>query len=140
MPSIANISVLGAAIGHQDLPAHTHTLNWSDPGHAHALADGGHAHSISDPGHLHSYRRQPFGAGNTLALGSGVALGEEGHFTDDGVRAPTFITIAAALSGTSIFASFTGIVASVASSGAGNQANIPPAVVCNIILYAGPIP
>ncbi len=123
MNIIANINVLGAVVGNQDMAAHSHALNWSDPGHAHVVVDGGHLHGYANPG-LFSVP----GSG-VLAAGTDITLGSSGVAPTD-----------ARTANIAVAANTTGIAASNATTGTGNQFNIPPAVVCNVILYAGPIP
>jgi len=119
MQLIPNISVLGTRIGHQDLETHAHTLNLTDPGHT---------HPVSDPGHSHVY------AFPILVGSPGIASGPDLVLT----VGPADTSVSA--SNTAVIGSFTGITASVAENGTGDMGNIPPALVCNVILYAGPVP
>jgi microcystin-dependent protein len=134
---LPNILGLGSWIGDQHLTAHNHVLNFSDPGHAHPLSDPGHMHDVTDPGHNHPYVLPSFPAGSGFAAGATSAVQNTG-----GATGVSGTGISVRLSGTSISmaAQVTGIQASVASNGQGTQENIPPAIVCNCIIFAGAVP
>lgn len=147
-------SVLGATGGSENLQAHTHGLNWSDPGHAHSLLDPGHAHGVSDPGHAHGtfdpghshYYNQPTLEANVFVrvapLGSGGAgIGFAATLasgSNTGVQVSPGVSNIGIFPGAtnmSVYGSGTGISASVASSGSGGAQNVPPGIGCNYILF-----
>lgn len=124
-----NGGTLGAAGGSEAMHAHAHTF--SDPGHTHGFSDPGHTHSVSDPGHTHlSLVRNAIVGG--AAGGTGFWEGEANAATGS---AATGVTIAGQVTGASVVAAATG--ASVVSAGAGSSQNMPPAMICNFVLFAG---
>ena len=138
-------------------PSHVHGVG--DPGHAHAVADPGHNHALVDPGHVHAYRHSSIISASGFAAGANFNITDQFLNTDDGaVRgtgmsmnaagtgieiflAGTGVSLGAAVTHVSIFSANTGISASVqpAGSGIGFQ-NVSPGIVCNKIIYAGPVP
>jgi microcystin-dependent protein len=132
-------STMGTLIGDWRLDTHTHTLNWTDSGHAHFLSDPGHAHFPADDGHAHSYQGVQFiQGGQAFQAGIGFAPQSVTQSTtvnkaDTGIFANT--------TGIAIFPSTTGIVASIANAGSGiGFQNVSPGIVCNKIIYCGPVP
>jgi len=127
---IVNINVLGAAIGDYRLPIHTHTLNWSDPGHGHPVLDPKHFHGTPAYGMFQAPGVGPVGGGLALTL----------DFIPAALNATTSefsnITVSASLSGIESSPG-SGIPPTINSTGAGSQENIPPALVCDKIMYTG---
>jgi hypothetical protein len=136
---------------------HNHVI--SDPGHAHGISDPAHVHSVYDPAHQHGYELTRLGGGASLPFGSSVDINHPGGGTD---YAYTGISLYYAYSGISINGSGTGVYsnsattaiginagytgititasathASVLPIGGGASQNVPPALVVNILIYAG---
>lgn len=121
---IPNWNVLGAVVGDYRMQVHSHGLNWNEN------SGQGHTHGVTDNGHVHTYRYPnitPSGSG-PLQAGPGYTLADVLLPTDNG--APQFVRIG-------IQNSLTGISASIANAGAGGANNIPPSLVCNVIIFAG---
>lgn len=106
-------TTLGAAGGDERMPTHNHGV--TDTGHAHATTDPGHNHSTS------AVNRGAGGGSNYLAGGGtyDTAVGSIGGNT----------------TGISVNSATTGLT--VNNAGAGGSGNVPPALVCNIIIFAG---
>lgn len=112
--SIAGITgtTLGAAGGSQLAATHTHVLT-----------DPGHTHTLTDPGHFHAIQTQSRGSSTP----NGVPDSDAGAVGPDGdTRNHT--------TGITITSSVTSVT--IASSGAGSSQNMPPAQICNYLIYA----
>lgn len=110
-------ATLGAVGGNQAVQTHTHTLN--DPTHTHTVTDPQHDHLI----------RTFFGAGGSLS----VAGGPPPTWSNDTNAFLDFFSDPAS-TGISIVAAATGIT--IANFGAGSSQNMPPAAMCNAIIFA----
>lgn len=94
----------------------------STQNHTHVVTDPTHTHAISDPGHNHSLLVLNFTAPFSLqGCGNGITPGSVNTST-----ATTGITVDAASTGISI-----------AAYGSGASQNMPPAAICEFIIYAG---
>lgn len=126
---------LNYPLGEWALQGHTHGLNWSDPGHGHAVSDPSHTHGVNDPQHAHTTLDwRPGGSGDFV--GTGGSAGDTVRLSGN---APTGIGLFQATTGIGIFASGTGITASVQQTSTGTWQNIPPAVTCNYIIFSGAV-
>jgi microcystin-dependent protein len=131
----ASSDVVGGAGGDQYLHAHTHGLNWTDPGHAHLVFDPTHTHGIADAGHAHGVVvNDAFVGGAGFAAGANYAVTGAGYNTD--VRG-TGVSLYGAATGIGIYGNFTGIAASVQSNGNGGSQNVQPTIMANKIIFAG---
>lgn len=110
-------STIGATGGDQETQQHNHSLN-----------DPTHNHTLTDPGHDHSQ----FYTGNFP--GSGVPEGGVANARGPGTVSPDMVT-ATATTGITIAAASTGIT--IANYGTGAGQNMPPAAICEYIIYAG---
>jgi microcystin-dependent protein len=145
-----------------ELAAHSHTINISDPGHAHSVYDPGHnhgdpGHNHGDPGHNHGFNdpshlhviaprytatNQAVPATAPLQYNIGVnninsaAAGTGCYNSASGCGLyAAACGLAAAATGISIYSAGTGISASSTSVGSGNaHNNMPPYVVVNYII------
>lgn len=106
----------GATGGNQAVQTHTHSL--TDPTHTHSLTDPGHAHQ--EKYYVNSFGQNP---------GPGAAGTASGGFATD------TLTTATATTGITIAAAATGIT--IANFGTGGSANMPPAAICEFMIYAG---
>lgn len=95
--------------------SHTHTINVSDPGHAHSITDPGHVHAITDPGHYHQ-----FPISNSVGNGSAITISNVNSSTFNTQTATTGISINSHTTGiTGANSNTTGITATAASVGGG---------------------
>lgn len=95
--------------------------------HTHSLTDPGHTHTLTDPGHTHLQTFNPNAFGNTDGPGAaGTGTGGPVNSAIATQSATTGITIASATTGITI-----------ANYGAGGAQNMPPAGICEFIIYAG---
>lgn len=107
-------TTLGASGGNQAMQQHNHTL--ADTGHTHTITDPGHNHTLSPP--MFAF----FGTGGYAA--TNAALWSDGY-----------INIAVATTGITVNSATTGIT--IGNYGAGSSQNMPPAQICNYIIYHG---
>jgi microcystin-dependent protein len=131
-------TILGGGYGDWQMAAHSHGLNWSDPGHGHLVSDPSHTHAVNDPQHAHVYLdSRPGGSGEQV--GTGSAAGDTVRTTG---FAPTNIGLFQAVTGIGIVASGSGISASVQVAGGGvaGYQNLPPALAVYFIIYSGNAP
>lgn len=137
---VAGIDTIGHQIGDWQTQSHQHTLQVIEPpgGHTHAVSDPQHQHFITDPGHAHGYSHTGLIGAAGLASGGNFTLADTGFNTNLGF---TGINITGfQFAGISVLNSSSGINVTMAPYGGGGGQNNPPAVVCNVILYAGPVP
>lgn len=135
-------TTLGAAGGSQALQSHTHGIN--DAGHAHiASADvqGWHAHTgVTDVQGLHGHSGTVltgYGGGGQVEEGKGAPDWQTGAIDLAGAHAHNFSTSGAGehAHNITVAGALTGITA--APTGAGAAQNMPPALMCNVVLFAG---
>lgn len=95
--------------------------------HNHSLTDPSHTHTLTDPGHSHLQTFNPNAFGNTDGPGAaGTGTGGPVNSAISTLSATTGITIASATTGIT-----------VANYGTGGSQNMPPAGICELIIYAG---
>jgi microcystin-dependent protein len=94
--------------------------------HGHGVTDPTHGHGVNDPGHLHAVR-----TANNASFGGGVNAGSD-NFQNLDWRGET---TAGAATNISIGAAATGITVQNFTGGA--SANMPPALICSVALFAG---
>jgi len=139
-------AALGESVGDWRLDNHSHTVTVSEnsgQGHSHGLTVLPHTHVLAPTGHLHSYRHTGLGAGPGLAAGGDYNLIDQMITTNDGIGEgiPNFTGTGSSGVAISMGASLAGISVQVASAGTGiGYQNVSPGLICNKILYAGPIP
>ena len=108
-----NGSSLGASGGDQNLYQH-----------GHVVYDPTHTHLVNDPGHVHSiYTTQSAAQGTPV-----IAEGGETQYA-------SYFNTAIAYTGLTIKASLTGV--QVQTTGLGIAQNVPPAIIANVLIYAG---
>lgn len=103
-------STNGASGGSQFTQTHTHTVN--DPTHTHGITDPGHLHNVSNA------ISNAGGGGPIDVFGVGITGATQINTT-----------------GITINAGATGIT--LANYGTGSSGNMPPAAICEMIIYAG---
>lgn len=143
---------MGGSIGDYRLEAHTHPVGVGDPGHVHAVNDTQHFHRMDDPGHVHAYLQTNFVQGAGFAAGNDIAPILATAFTDNGnprganIGNPPPFTTSTYSSGAfgpiAVLNALTGVTVQVgtAGTGTGGWGNISPGIICNKIIYAGPVP
>jgi hypothetical protein len=94
--------------------------------HGHGVNDPTHGHGVNDPGHLHAVR-----TANSASFGGGVNGGVDNYQNLDWRGETT----AGAATNISIGAAATGITVQNFTGGA--SANMPPALICTVALFAG---
>jgi microcystin-dependent protein len=115
---------MGGVIGDWRLHQHSHTPT---------VTDGQHSHGLNDPGHNHTYRHTDFVNGTNFVPGSGYTQVDSVFTTTDGLNVPNVTRM-------SMNASSANISVAISTSGAGIYQNVSPGVICNKIIFSGPVP
>ena len=113
-------TTLGAYGGSEHLHAHAHGIN--DPTHSHGVNDPGHSHSVN-----------PNQVANFVGVGGFIV--SAANFPGSANLYSATTTVSNSNTGISLSGAATGIT--IQASGAGGSQNMPPAIIGNIVIYAG---
>lgn len=146
-----------ASLGTANLPAHSHAISISDPGHTHTISqsphahgvyDPGHAHGVYDPGHNHLIYAEggwPYGTTAGSGMGSNSTDYDQGYGysspsgTNIGIYGNgTGVSIQGSNANIGINPTTTGITATSSNTGLGQAFGIlPPYYALCFVMYTG---